>query len=245
MDRGGSEGNSGNDTRCKPIQLLSANPLALSYEKLVRIFDLIHQYLPEMEHIYAGTRIDDMKNKTVEELKDLKARGLTEIAFGTESGDDWTLRRINKGYTSADILEQCRKVEEAGIPYWVSFLNGVAGKEHSSDHAIHSAEIFNQLHPLDVGSAGLTLFPGTPLLEDAEAGKFSPLSEREMLEEERLFAETLNVDCRFSAHHTVSINLNTPDFLRDKEKILARIDYALEHGDLERYAEIRRQKRNL
>ncbi|EXM40305.1 hypothetical protein RASY3_09615 [Ruminococcus albus SY3] len=47
------------------------------------------------------------------------------IKIGIESGDDWTLERINKGYTSADILEQCHKLEDAGIDYWMTFLNGV------------------------------------------------------------------------------------------------------------------------
>ena len=51
--------------------------------------------------------------------------GLREISLGIESGDDWTLERINKGYTSADILEQCHKLEDAGIDYWMTFLNGV------------------------------------------------------------------------------------------------------------------------
>jgi hypothetical protein len=43
--------------------------------------------------------------------------------------------------------EQCHKLEEAGIQYWVTFLNGVAGREHSHEHAVNSAKIFNQLKP--------------------------------------------------------------------------------------------------
>ena len=31
------------------------------------------------------------------------------------------------------------KLKKAGIAYWVTFLNGVAGREHSRDHAINSA----------------------------------------------------------------------------------------------------------
>ena len=72
---------------------------------------------------------------------------------------------------------------EAGIDYWMTFLNGVAGRSHSREHAIHSAEIFSQCKPMLVGTGGLTLFPGTPLLEEAQRGEFDPLSEKEMLEE--------------------------------------------------------------
>ena len=101
--------------------------------------------------------------------------GLREISLGIESGDDRTLERINKGYTSADILEQCHKLEEAGIYYWMPFLNGVAGRAHSHDHAVNSAKIFSRCKPMLVGTGGLTLFPGTPLLEEAQKGEFDPL----------------------------------------------------------------------
>lgn len=55
-----------------------------------------------------------------------------------------------------------------------------------------------------VGTGGLTLFPGTPLLEDAKRGKFTPLSEKEMLIELKTFVEHLTCDCTFITHHTVS-----------------------------------------
>ncbi len=163
------------------IQLLSANPLAMSYEKLSPILEMINRYLPRMEYIYAATRVTDIRNKTVEQLKALKELGLKEISLGVESGDDWTLDRINKGYRSEDIIEQCGKLTEAGITFWMSFLNGVAGKEGSHGHAVNSAKIFSQCRPMLVGTGGLVLFPGTPLLDEAEQGKFSPLSEKEML----------------------------------------------------------------
>ena len=164
----------------KTIQLLSANPLALSYENLTPRLEAIRRHLSELEFMYTATCVSDLKNKGVEQLKRLRDLGIREISLGVESGDDWTLDRINKGYHSSDILEQCKKLEEAGIDYWVTFLNGVAGRSHSREHAIHSAEVFNQLHPMVVGTGGLTLFPGTPLLEEANRGEFDPLNEKEL-----------------------------------------------------------------
>ncbi len=174
----------------RTIQLLSANPLVLSFDKMAPILEKIHVYLPDIEHVYAAGRITDLRNKTVEELRCLRELGLNEISMGTESGNDWTLDRIHKGYHAADIIEQCAKLDEAGIAYWHTFLNGVAGRSHSREHAIHTAEVFNQTHPMVVGTGGLTLFPGTPLLADAERGAFDPLTEREMLEEELLLLRT-------------------------------------------------------
>lgn len=230
----------------KTIQLLSANPLVMTYDKLAPILEKINQHLPKMEYIYTQGRVSDLKNKTVEQLKSLKELGMREISLGVESGDDWTLERINKGYRSEDIIEQCAKLTEAGVDFWMSFLNGVAGAEHSHDHAVNSAKIFSQCNPMLVGTGGLVLFPGTPLLEEAERGEFTPLSEKEMLIELKTFVENLTCDCSFITHHTVSgKNLTGPNFLQRKDKIVAALAHEIEHGDMDRMAAIRASKRTL
>ena len=234
------------DPDATTIQLLSANPLVLSYDHLVPILEMINRYLPKMEYIYLAGRVTDLKNKTVEELKKLKDLGMREISLGVESGDDWTLDRVNKGYHASDIVEQCGKLTEAGVDFWMTFLNGVAGREHSMNHAIHSAEIFSQCDPMLVGTGGLVLFPGTPLLEEAEKGEFTPLSEKEMLVELKTFVEHLTCDCTFITHHTVSgKNLTGPEFLKRKDRIVAALANEIEHGDMDRLAAIRRNKRTL
>ena len=88
----------------RTIQLLSANPLAMSFENLMPRQQIIKKHLPKLEHMYTATRVSDLKNKTVEQLKALRDIGLNEISLGVESGDDRTLQRINKGYSSTDIL---------------------------------------------------------------------------------------------------------------------------------------------
>ncbi|MBR3435862.1 MAG: radical SAM protein [Bacteroidales bacterium] len=194
--------------------------------------------------MYAATRVDDIKNKTIEQLKALRDIGVDEISLGVESGDDWTLQRVNKGYTAQDILEQCHKLDEAGIRYWMTFLNGVAGREHSHDHAVHSAEIFNQCHPMLVGTGGLTLFPGTPLLEEAGRGEFTPLDEREMMQELHTFLQHLTCDCELNTHHTSTLHLTGP-FLPRKQQLLDALQDAIDHADIDALARVRQHKRGL
>lgn len=228
----------------KTIQLLSANPMALSFDRLMPRLELIKRYLPELEHMYTATRVTDIANKSVEQLRTLREVGLNEISLGVESGDDWTLQRINKGYTSQDILEQCHKLEEAGIAYWMTFLNGVAGREHSHDHAVNSAKVFNQCRPMLVGTGGLTLFEGTPLLDEARRGQFTPLTERELMEELKTFLELLSCDCELNTHHTSSMNLTGP-FLSRKKQIMESLQYGIDHFDMEELARARQNKRTL
>ena len=66
-----------------------------------------------------------------------------------------------------------------------------------------------------------------------------------MLEELKLFVENLNVDCSFITHHTVAANLTGPNFLSRKDKIVSALDYAIQRGDMDRMAALRRNKRTL
>ena len=97
-----------------------------------------------------------------------------------------------------------------------------------------------------MGTGGLTLFPGTPLLEEVRRGEFDPLSEYEMLQELLWFVEGLECDCAFITHHTISgANLTGPGFLARKDGIIDALRCQLEHGDLERMARIRAFKSTL
>lgn len=73
--------------------------------------------------------IRDIKSKEVWQLGKLKAMGINGLSIGVESGDDETLALANKGYTSADILEQCRKLDEAGVFAELSGLLFIKRKE--------------------------------------------------------------------------------------------------------------------
>ena len=70
--------------------------------------------------------------------------GINGLSIGTESGDDETLALADKGYTSADILEQCRKLDEAGIEYYFVYMTGLAGKNRGYHNAVNSARLFIQ-----------------------------------------------------------------------------------------------------
>lgn len=47
----------------KTIQLLSANPLVMTYNKFSPMLEKINEYLPEIEYIYTQTRVSDLKKQ--------------------------------------------------------------------------------------------------------------------------------------------------------------------------------------
>lgn len=74
------------------LQLIGADPFCLSFDRLNHICDRVNKYLPNVEVMTMAARVTNMKNKTVEELKILKEKGMVEVNIGAESGDDWTFK---------------------------------------------------------------------------------------------------------------------------------------------------------
>ncbi len=211
------------------MQWLGGNPFALPAHMLKERAALAYGMFPELKHIGMFCHINDIKAKTDAELRELKALNI-ELFIGQESGDDWTLAFIHKGYTQADILEQSARLDEAGFTYGATFLGGLAPIGHSEDHAVHTAEVFNKLHPYMVGTGSLVLFPGSQMSRWAEEGAFTPLTELELMKELRLFLSILNIPCALTAHHSSALSIMGP-FPKSKEQMLAKLDHAIAHYD--------------
>ena len=124
-----------------------ANPFAMSYENLKLRALTVRDYLIKCQTMAMFASIRDIKDKEVWQLRKLRAMGINGLSIGTESGDDDTLALAGKGYTAADILEQCRKLDEAGIEYYFVYMTGLAGKGRGYHNAVNSAKLFSRLNP--------------------------------------------------------------------------------------------------
>lgn len=133
-----------------------ANPFAMSYENLKLRALTVRDYLIKCQTMAMFASIRDIKSKEVWQLKKLRAMGINGLTIGTESGDDGTLELAGKGYTAADILEQCRKLDEAGIEYYFVYMTGLAGKGRGYWNAVNSAELFSRLNPYFISGDSLT-----------------------------------------------------------------------------------------
>ena len=95
--------------------LTGANPFVLSGRRLMDIAELIQKYMPSIKTIGCFARITDVTQKSDEELASLRQAGYDGLTIGIETGDDEALDFMNKGYAAADIVEQCRRLDRAGI----------------------------------------------------------------------------------------------------------------------------------
>ena len=158
------------------------NPYALSTEKLMAVGRLIRKHYPDAK-VTTYARVDDLCRKSVEEMRRLAELCWDDLVVGVETGDDAVLSATNKGYTASDVLEGCRRLEEAGVGYRVIYLGGIAGKGHGVESARRTASVLNQLHPYYLYLTTVSVLPGTRLYEQRAAGEFEEQDERERLDE--------------------------------------------------------------
>ncbi|CDC45131.1 putative uncharacterized protein [Firmicutes bacterium CAG:424] len=175
------------------IFLTGANPFVMSYENLAERALLIHDYFVECQTIAMFSSIRDIKNKKVWQLRRLRSLGINGISIGTESGDNSTLLLANKGYTAKDLIEQCRKLDEAGIEYYFVYMTGLAGKGNGYRNAVNSAKVFSKVNPRFISVDSLKLFPDTELYRMAQERNFIPAGEKERLEELQTFIKHLQI----------------------------------------------------
>lgn len=210
------------------IFLTGANPFALSYEKLKPYILTVRDYLIKCQSIAMFASIRDIKNKEVWQLKKLRAMGVNGLSIGTESGDDETLLLANKGYTSEDILTQCKKLDEAGIEYYFVYMTGLAGKGGGYRNAVNSAKIFSQLNPYFISVDALTLFPDTRLYEMSQKGEFIPAGEHERLQELQIFVKNLQIRTHLFANSSSNFYPISVYLPREREYIVNEIQMVMD-----------------
>jgi radical SAM superfamily enzyme YgiQ (UPF0313 family) len=215
----------------KRFFLTGANPFGLSFSKLKMIGEKIKVFFPHTESIGCFARISDIKSKTPEELIALRKIGYNKISIGTESGDDITLAYMNKAYTAADIVEQLHKLDEAGITYNVTYMNGLAGFGNGERHAVESANVFNQTNPESINVVGLTIFPDTELYKEVDSGTYIPASETEILYELKIFVQKLNISTKINANTVSNTAPFTAELPQDKQDILEALQGIIDKFD--------------
>lgn len=222
-----------------------ANPFAMSYENLKTRAFLVHNYFKEIQTMAMFASIRDIKSKNIKQLRTLKSLGINGLSIGTESGDDYTLRLANKGYTAKDIIDQCRKLDEAGIEYYFVYMTGLAGKDNGYRNAINSAKVFSKLNPRFISIDSLTLFEDTELFKMAKQGEFIPASEKERIKELQVFIKNLQLKVHLFANSISNFYPTTAYLPRDKDFIISELQNILDTVTEEEMQEYRRNLKSL
>lgn len=220
--------------------LTGANPFVLRYDRLTEIANLIRAGFPEMETIGSFARITDISTKSDAELAGLRKAGYDGLTIGIETADDEALRFMNKGYLAADILEQCGRLDRAGIRYSFFYLTGISGAGRGEAGAKATAAVCSQLHPTLIGANMMTIYPDSELYQEIQRGAWAEESETEKYTEVRTLVEYLNIPTVFAALGASNAFQMQAELPRDRQKLLDFLDHVIENvgeDELRRYRE--------
>lgn len=213
------------------IFLTGGNALGLPFEHLEWALGLVREKLPGVGSIGCFARVGDVKAKTDGELSRLAELGVSDVSIGAESGYDPALAFMCKGHTAADIVEQCGRLDEAGISYDLFYLAGIAGAGKWEENVRATVDVFGQTQPERIMIHTMTLFEGAPLARDIESGAFVPEDEMDILRELRtLNAELVNECMMLGAHYGNAAPYNAW-LPRDREAVLAYFDQRIASWD--------------
>jgi radical SAM superfamily enzyme YgiQ (UPF0313 family) len=205
------------------------NTIIMKTDQLEEIFLYAGELFPKLQRItvYGSARF--VNKKSLEDLQRLKAAGLTRVHTGMESGDDVTLERINKGVTSAEIVEAGLKLKQAGLQTSEYYLVGIGGLDRTREHALESARVLSQISPDYIRLRTFVPVPNTLLYEEYHQGKFKLLSAHQALQEVRLLVENLECDNSIVLSDHVSNYWDVQGVIpADQADMLASIDHALQ-----------------
>lgn len=216
-------------TGARKVFLADGNAFVLSAGKLIPILEEINNQFDKIQRISSYALPKDIISKSIGELNELKNLGLKLLYIGIETGDDELLKLINKGETFQSIVDGIGKAHDAGIDTSIMIINGLGGKNYSRQHAIHSAEIINQLNPKFLSTLTLSLPFGLEHFKSRFDGDYKQQSIKELFEELRLFIENTNVTNVIYRSDHVSNNLILKGVLsKDKEMLINQINKAIQ-----------------
>mmetsp|Transcript_55628 Transcript_55628/g.148408 ORF Transcript_55628/g.148408 Transcript_55628/m.148408 type:complete len:221 (+) Transcript_55628:2-664(+) len=202
--------------------------MSLPASQLRGILRRIAEAFPDVARVSSYCLPRNLRGKSVEELRALRALGLRTLYVGCESGDDEVLRRVGKGETRASQLEALGKIREAGLKASVMILHGLGGEQLSLQHAEGSAAMLNAAQP-ELLSTLVVSFPlgrerHAACFEDLPGGGFQELSPGSVLREMEQLLQRLELRRTIFRSDHASNYLALQGVLgRDKGRLLAEL----------------------
>lgn len=96
-------------------------------EELLRTYQVIRNF-PEIVGLFISTRPDCVGKQVLELIESYRDDYLTWLELGLQSANDNTLRRINRGHTTADFSRAVKQAHERDLPVCAHVILGLPGE---------------------------------------------------------------------------------------------------------------------
>jgi radical SAM superfamily enzyme YgiQ (UPF0313 family) len=205
----------------RKVFLADGDALMARASFLGELCDELNDAFPKLRRISVYASPQSLQVRSVEEMTDLRERGLTQYYIGVESGHDPTLERLKKGVSADEWAAAAEKATQAGVKLSAMILLGAGGPENSVVHATASAELINRIQPRFLSTLVMTPHPGTPLAKEFEAGLWRESTQSHLSRELYLFLEQLNLrGTIFRSNHVSNLDVLAGTLPKDHEALL-------------------------
>jgi radical SAM superfamily enzyme YgiQ (UPF0313 family) len=180
---------------------------------------------PDLARVSCYASPQSLQVRSVDEMSDLRAHGLSLYYLGIESGHDEVLARLKKGVDAAEMIRVALEAHAAGVKLSTMILLGAGNRALSSEHARESARVVNAIQPRFVSTLVMTPVENTPLWSAAQRGEVDQLSPLELARELREFIAGLELrGSIFRSNHASNYLTLAGTLPKDKHALLAALD---------------------
>jgi len=209
------------------IFLADGDAMVLSTRRLLSILQHIQIHFPKVNRVSAYCLPRNIKNKSIDELKELYNAGLGLVYVGAESGDDELLSLINKGETLSSTVDSLQKLHIADIKTSVMILNGLGGNLFTKQHAINSARLVNESQPNYLATLVISFPLGKERFLQSFPDNFQLLDQNALFHEMEIFIDHTDLkNTIFRSDHASNYLILKGVLGKDKQKLLEKLHLA-------------------
>jgi coproporphyrinogen III oxidase-like Fe-S oxidoreductase len=151
------------------VFLADGDALVLPAEDLCRILEHLTARFPALQRVSCYALPANLLRKTPDELAALRARKLSLLYYGVESGSADIQRRVSKGASPGVMIEGLAKAREAGFKVSATVILGLGGRNRWQDHIDGTIDLINQAAPEYLSTLQLGL---DPMIRDGFLARF-------------------------------------------------------------------------
>jgi coproporphyrinogen III oxidase-like Fe-S oxidoreductase len=215
------------------VFLADGDALSLPTEYLAELLRLLKSSFLRLSRVSLYATAQNILEKSVEELKELRAGGLSLAYFGVETGNDELLAKIDKGVSSSQIIEALNRAHEANLKISATVILGLGGEAYSHEHIHDTARLISTAPMTYLSTLQLGLEEGVRERFLKHFETFTPLNDLQILQEQRHLFSELNPLQKiiFRSNHASNALHLAGTLPKDTQRLIHEIDNAMRVGE--------------